>query len=80
MQADRGIACSVTAKAGYPMNTAPLGIDRIGVPFLTGIIQTTLNEHLGMTRLLKIFVGGRSLPRFLNLKADNFLYIGARLE
>jgi amidase len=46
MQADRGIACSVTAKAGYPMNTAPLGIDRIGVPFLTGIIQTTLNEHL----------------------------------
>jgi amidase len=79
LQADVGVACSVAAKAGYPMITVPVGIDNIGVPFGIGIIQTALTEHLLVRygSAIEDLVGARSLPQFLNLEADNYLYIGA---
>jgi amidase len=82
LQADGGVACSVAAKAGYPMITVPVGIDNIGVPFGIGIIQTAFKEHLLVRygSAIEDLVGRRMLPRFLNLEADNYPYIGAPPE
>jgi amidase len=82
LQADGGVACSVAAKAGYPMITVPVGINNIGVPFGIGIIQTAWKEHLLVRygSAIEDLAGGRSLPQFLNLEADNYLYIGTRPE
>lgn len=78
IQADGGIACSVAAKAGYPMISVPAGIDNEGVPFGIGIIQTAWNEHLLVKygSAIEDIARGRSLPQFLNFEADNYPYIG----
>jgi amidase len=80
LQADGGVACSLAAKAGYPMITVPIGINNTGLPFGIGIIRTALKEHLlvryGST--IEDLVGGRRLPQFLNLEADNYPYVGTR--
>jgi amidase len=82
LQADGGVACSVAAKAGYPMITVPVGIDNIGVPFGIGIIQTAFKEHLLVRygSAIEDLVGRRMVPRFLNLEADNYPYIGTPPE
>jgi len=82
LQADGGAACSLAAKAGYPMITVPVGINNIGVPFGMGIIQTALKEHLLVRygSAIEDLVGGRRLPQFLNLEADNYPYIGVPPE
>jgi amidase len=82
LQAEGGAACSLAAKAGYPMITVPVGINNIGVPFGMGIIQTALKEHLLVRygSAIEDLVGGRRLPQFLNLEADNYPYIGVPPE
>jgi len=82
LQADGGVACSVAAKAGYPMITVPVSINNIGVPFGIGIIQTAFKEHLLVRygSAIEDLVGRRMRPRFLNLEADNYPYIGAPPE
>jgi amidase len=52
------------------------------VPFGIGIIQTAWKEHLLVRygSAIEDLAGGRSLPQFLNLEADNYLYIGIRPE
>ena len=78
LQADGGAACSLAAKAGYPMITIPVGVNEIGVPFGLAIIQTAWQEHL----LVKFgsgiedLIGGRKRPTFLNVDADNYTYVG----
>jgi amidase len=78
LQADGGVACSLAAKAGYPMITVPVGVNNIGVPFGMGIIQTAWKEHLLVKygSAIENLVGGRRLPKFLNIKADNYTYVG----
>ncbi|PMD51277.1 amidase family protein [Hyaloscypha bicolor E] len=82
LQADGGVACSVAAKAGYPMITVPVGINNIGVPFGIGIIQTAFNEHLLVRygSAIEDLVGRQMVPRFLNLEADNHPYVGTPPE
>jgi len=82
LQADGGVACSVAAKAGYPMITVPVGINSIGVPFGIGIIQTAFKEHLLVRygSAIEDLVGRRMRPHFLNLEADNYPYVGAPPE
>jgi amidase len=82
LQADGGVACSVAAKAGYPMITVPVGIDNIGVPFGIGIIQTAFKEQFLVRygSAIENLVGRRMVPRFLNLEADNYPYIGTPPE
>jgi len=79
LQVDGGVACSLAAKAGYPMITVPVGVNDIGVPFGMGIIQTAWKEHLLVrygSAIENLVVGGRRQPKFLNLNADNYTYIG----
>ncbi|KAJ8065173.1 hypothetical protein OCU04_005885 [Sclerotinia nivalis] len=78
LQADGGVACSVAAKAGYPMISIPIGVNDIGVPFGMGIIQTALKEHLLVKygSAIENLVGGRKLLKFHNLDADNYPYVG----
>ncbi len=82
LQADKGVACSLAAKAGYPMITVPVGVNDAGVPFGIGIIQTAWKEHLLVKygSAIESLVGGRKQPQFLNLEADNFTYIGSPPE
>lgn len=82
LQAEGGVACSVAAKAGYPMITIPVGVNRTGVPFGMGIIQTAMKEHLLIKygSAIEYLVGGRMLPQFLNLEADNYPYVGQSPE
>ncbi len=82
LQADGGAACSIAAKAGYPMITVPVGINNIGVPFGIGIIQTAFKEHLLVRygSAIEDLVGRRMVPRFLNLEANNYPYIGTQPE
>ncbi|KAF2823965.1 amidase signature enzyme [Ophiobolus disseminans] len=79
LQADGGAACSVAAKAAYPMITIPVGVNDSGVPFGLGIIQTAWKENLlvkyGST--VEDLVGPRHRPAFLNLDAENWFYIGS---
>ncbi|KAL2071773.1 hypothetical protein VTL71DRAFT_13008 [Oculimacula yallundae] len=82
LQADRGVACSVAAKAGYPMITIPVGVNAAGVPFGIGIIQTAFKEDLLVKygSAIEDLLGPRARPHFLNFEADNYPYIGAKPE
>ncbi|KAF2760972.1 amidase family protein [Pseudovirgaria hyperparasitica] len=79
LQAEGGGACSVAAKAGYPMITIPVGINNFGVPFGLGLMQTAWND----TALVKYgsaiedLIRGRLPPPFKNLNANNYMYIGS---
>ncbi|KAI9752902.1 MAG: hypothetical protein M4579_005420 [Chaenotheca gracillima] len=78
--ADGGAACQVAAKAGYPMITLPIGINNRGVPVGLSIIQTAWREDLlikfasGIEDVMSV----RPKPRFLNLNAENYMYVGKR--
>ncbi|KAG9230498.1 amidase [Amylocarpus encephaloides] len=78
LQAEGGVACSVAAKAGYRMITVPVDIDKHGVPFGIAIIQTACKEDLLIKygSAIEDLVRGRTLPRFLNLEAKNYPYVG----
>jgi amidase len=76
VQAEDGVACSVAAKAGYPMITIPVGVNDIGLPFGMGIIQTAWKENLLVRygSAIEDLTGHRHRPTFLNLDADNYTY------
>lgn len=78
LQAEGGAACSVAAKAGYPMISIPVDVDGEGVPFGIGIMQTAGREDLLLKygSAIEDLVGGRKKPRFLNFEADNYPYVG----
>lgn len=78
LQAEGGVACSVAAKAGYPMITIPVGVNDIGVPFGIGIIQTAWKEHLLIRygSAIEDLIRPRHRPSFLNVDADNYPYVG----
>jgi amidase len=78
LQADGGVACSVAAKAGYPMITIPIGVNAVGLPFGLGIINSALRENLLVKygSAIEDLVRGRKRPNFLNLDADNYTYVG----
>jgi amidase len=82
LQADGGVACSVAAKAGYPMITIPIGVNAIGVPFGLGIINTAWKENLLVKygSAIEDLVGSRKRPTFLNFDADNYTYVGKSPE
>ena len=82
VSADGGVACSVAAKAGYPMITIPVGVGKKGVPFGIGVIQTAWREDLLIKygSAIEDLTGSRPLPKFLNFDADNYTYIGAPSE
>lgn len=82
LQADRGAACSLAAKAGYPMITIPVGVNDAGVPFGLGIIQTAWEEHLLVKygSAIEDLIGPRQRPTFQNIDADNYTYVGAPAE
>ncbi|KAI0426056.1 amidase signature domain-containing protein [Xylaria sp. FL1042] len=81
IQAEGGVACSVAAKAGYPMITIPVGVNDNGVPFGMGIIQKRWKEHklvrYGST--IEDLVDHRPRPLFLNWRdADgHYYYVGS---
>jgi amidase len=79
LQAEAGVACSVAAKAGYPMITIPVGVNDIGVPFGIGIIQTAQKENLLVRygSAIEDLVGHRHRPSFRNFDADNYTYVGS---
>jgi amidase len=79
LQAEGGVACSLAAKAGYPMITIPVGVNYIGVPFGLGIIQTGWKEHLLVKygSAIEDLIGARKRPTFLNIDADNYTYVGS---
>ncbi len=78
LQAEEGVACSVAAKAGYPMITIPIGATDNGVPFGMGIIQTAWKENLLVKygSAIEDLAGHRHRPTFLNLDAENYTYVG----
>jgi amidase len=78
LQADGGVACSLAAKAGYPMITIPVGVNDIGVPFGLGIIQMAWKENLLVKygSAIEDLVGPRKRPTFRNLDANNYTYVG----
>jgi amidase len=78
LRAEGGVACSVAAKAGYPMITIPVSANDIGVPFGMGIIQTAWKENL-MVRYgsaIEDLIRHRHRPTFLNFDVDNYTYVG----
>ncbi|KAI0969894.1 amidase signature domain-containing protein [Xylaria arbuscula] len=78
VQAEGGVACSVAAKAGYPMITIPVGVGDNGVPFGMGIIQMAWKEHklVRYGSAIEDLVCRRPRPTFLNFDADNYTYVG----
>ncbi|KAI1116097.1 amidase signature domain-containing protein [Nemania sp. NC0429] len=78
VQAEGGVACSVAAKAGYPMITIPVGVNDNGVPFGMGIIQTAWKESklVRYGSAIEDLVRPRRRPTFLNLDATNYMYVG----
>ena len=82
LQAEEGVACSVAAKAGYPMITIPVGVNEKGVPFGIGIMQTAWKENLLIRygSAIEDLIHHRHRPTFLNLNADNWPYIGSPSE
>lgn len=79
LQAEGGVACSLAAKAGYPMINVPVSVSEIGVPFGLGIMQTGRKEHLLIRygSAIEHLVGHRKRPTFLNIDADNYTYVGS---
>lgn len=82
LQADGGAACSIAAKAGYPMITIPVGVNDYGVPFGLGIFQTTRREYslVKYASAVEDLVGPRHRPTFLNFDAYSWCYIGSAPE
>ncbi|KAF2838849.1 amidase signature enzyme [Patellaria atrata CBS 101060] len=82
VQADGGVAVQVAAKAGYPVITIPIGVNENGVPFGLGILQTAHKEDLLIKygSAIEDLIRGRAKPQFLNIKADNFMFIGIKPE
>ena len=79
LQAVGGVACSVAAKAGYPMITIPVGVSDCGVPFGLGIIQTAWKENSLVkygSAIEHLMQRKRSRPKFLNFQNDDYLIIG----
>ncbi|KAI1358530.1 amidase signature domain-containing protein [Xylaria arbuscula] len=78
VQAEGGVACSVAAKAGYPMITIPVGVGDDGVPFGMGIIQKAWQEAklIKFGSAIEDLVRHRPQPKFLNFDADNYTYVG----
>ncbi|KAK5630596.1 hypothetical protein RRF57_006311 [Xylaria bambusicola] len=78
IQAEGGAACSVAAKAGYPMITIPVGVDDNDVPFGIGIIQKAWKEAklVKYGSAIEDLIRNRPQPKFLNLDADNYTYVG----
>ncbi|KAJ8132822.1 hypothetical protein O1611_g803 [Lasiodiplodia mahajangana] len=78
VQAEGGVACSVAAKAGYPMITVPVGVHDDGVPFGMGIIQTAWKEDklVRYGSAIEELIRHRPRPTFLNSDADNYTYVG----
>ena len=78
LQAEGGVACSVAAKAGYPMITIPVCVNDIGVPFGIGIIQTVWKENslIRYGSAIEDLIRPRHRPTFSNADADNYIYIG----
>ncbi|KAI0513013.1 amidase signature domain-containing protein [Xylaria bambusicola] len=78
VQAEGGAACSVAAKAGYPMITVPVGVNDNGVPFGIGIIQQAWQEAklVKYGSAIEDLIRHRPQPKFLNLDADNYTYVG----
>lgn len=79
LQAEGGVACSVAAKAGYPMITIPVGINDIGVPFGLGIMQTVWKDSMLVRygSAIDDIVRHRPKPAFKNFDADNYPYVGS---
>ncbi|KAI1148039.1 amidase signature domain-containing protein [Nemania diffusa] len=79
VQAEGGVACSVAAKAGYPMMTIPVGVGDNGVPFGMGIIQTAWKENklIQYGSAIEDLVRHRHRPTFLNFDAQNYTYVGS---
>ena len=71
LEADGAAACSVAAKARYPIITIPVSINN-RMSFGIGIIQT-LKEHLLLSywSAIEDLVEARNLPQFLNFEAEN---------
>ncbi|TQB74949.1 hypothetical protein MPDQ_003982 [Monascus purpureus] len=78
VQAETGVACQVAAKAGYPMITVPVGVDDQGIAFGIGIIQTSRREDMLIKygSAIESLIQGRTRPQFLNIHADNYMYVG----
>ncbi|KAI1345660.1 amidase signature domain-containing protein [Xylaria sp. FL0043] len=77
VQAEGGVACSVAAKAGYPMITIPVGVSEYGVPYGLGIIQKAWNEHklIRYGSAIEDLVDHRPRPSFCNWSdADDHFY------
>ncbi|KAI1175938.1 amidase signature domain-containing protein [Nemania sp. FL0916] len=79
VQADGSGACSVAAKAGYPMITIPVGVGDRAIPFGLGIIQTAWEESklIKFGSAIEDLIGHRHRPKFLNFDADNYTYVGS---
>ena len=82
LQADGGVACSVAAKAGYPMIAVPVDVDDLGIPFGIAIMQTAFGEGklIRYGSAIEDLCRGRKLPRFLNFHAENYPYVGTPSE
>ncbi|KAI0021251.1 amidase [Xylariomycetidae sp. FL0641] len=78
IQADSGIATQITAQAGYPMITIPLDVDHDGVPFGLAIIQQAFQEDklVRFGSAIEDLIAGRPTPRFRNINADNYPFVG----
>ncbi|KAH9833353.1 amidase family protein [Teratosphaeria destructans] len=79
LQADGGVACSVAAKAGYPMITVPVGVNDEGMPFGIGIMHSAWNEHslIRCASAIEDLTGSRPRPHFKNIDAINYDYVGS---
>lgn len=82
LQADQGAACSVAAKAGYPMITVPVGINENDIAFGLAIIQTARQEGslIRYAAAIEGLVGPRSRPKFVNYDAETYPYIEGPLS
>ncbi|OAT05815.1 amidase [Blastomyces gilchristii SLH14081] len=84
LQADSGVGCQVAAKAGYPMITIPVGIatGENEIPFGIGIIQTAWREDklIKYGSAIEDLLALKLKPTFMNIDADNYMYIGAPPE
>ncbi|KAI1825897.1 amidase [Xylaria intraflava] len=78
VQADGGIATQIAAQAGYPMITIPVTVADNGVPFGLAIMQTAFREDklLRYGAVIEAIVAGRPRPRFWNVSADNWMFVG----
>jgi amidase len=79
LQADGGVACSVAAKAGYPMIAIPVGVNADGVPFGLGVIQKAWKESALVrfgSAIEDLIQRKRVRPSFRNWNAENYPMIG----